>query len=197
MYRALYLVRRLSVTLAAKEAQSNLSSPLWGSFNELFQENWSRVYRLLFRMTGDHAEAEDLALEVFWRLHDTPPSVSDNLNIKGWLYRVAVNLGYNALRGMHRRSLYEASAGRRELDNVRASDPAVEVERTHQRQQVHQVLAEMKPRSAHILIMRHSGFTYAEIAATVGIRPGSVGTLLARAEYEFQKLYTARFGSDA
>ena len=40
-----------------------------------------------------------------------------------------------------------------------------------------------------MLILRHSGLSYKEIAATLGLAPGSVGALLARAEKEFERLY--------
>jgi RNA polymerase sigma-70 factor (ECF subfamily) len=54
----------------------------------------------------------------------------------------------------------------------------------------------MKPRAAQLLILRHSGLSYADIAAALGVAPGSVGTLLARAEKEFERRYRAVEGSD-
>ena len=56
------------------------------------------------------------------------------------------------------------------------------------------VLAQMKPRSAQILILRYSGLSYAEIAEAVGVAAGSVGTLLARAEEEFEERYRTAEG---
>ena len=53
------------------------------------------------------------------------------------------------------------------------------------------VLAKMKKRPAKILILRHSGFSYAEIAEAIGIASSSVGTLLARAEREFERRWKA------
>jgi RNA polymerase sigma-70 factor (ECF subfamily) len=47
----------------------------------------------------------------------------------------------------------------------------------------------MKPKTARLLVLRYNGLSYAEIATTLEIAPGSVGTLLARAEAEFQKRY--------
>jgi len=54
---------------------------------------------------------------------------------------------------------------------------------------VQNILRSIKPRSAQILFLRHSGLTYAEIAAALSIAPGSVGTLLVRAEKEFERAY--------
>jgi RNA polymerase sigma-70 factor (ECF subfamily) len=47
----------------------------------------------------------------------------------------------------------------------------------------------MKPREAQLLILKHSGCSYAEIAAALRIAPGSVGTLLTRAEQVFEQRY--------
>jgi len=54
---------------------------------------------------------------------------------------------------------------------------------------VREVLAEMDQRQAQLLLLRHSGVSYREIAAALDMAPTSVGTLLARAEREFEKRY--------
>mgnify|MGYP000405695738 CR=1 FL=1 len=53
----------------------------------------------------DHAEAEDLALEAFLKLHRKISGLNqvEVLSTSGWLYRVATNLGLNALRARKRR----------------------------------------------------------------------------------------------
>jgi len=154
-------------------------------FEAAFQEHWPRVYGVLFRLVGDAAEAEDLALEAFWRLYRRPPRDGDNL--AGWLYRVASNLGLNAIRSRRRRARYEEQAGRLALEADNPADPAGEAERAEDRRQVRRVLARMKPRHAQLLVLRHSGLSYSELAEALGVAPGSVGTLLARAEKEFQR----------
>jgi RNA polymerase sigma-70 factor (ECF subfamily) len=179
------------VTLTAKRASANSVSENDTWFEVVFQEHWQRVYGLLFRLVGDHAEAEDLALETFWRLYDQQPSFANEHQLNGWLYRVATNLGFNALRARKRRQHYEGQAGHQILDEKPVFNPDAEFDREQERQQVRLALTEMNPRSAKLLILRHSGFSYAEIAGTLGIAPGSVGTLLARAEDEFE----ARYGS--
>jgi len=49
------------------------------------------------------------------------------------------------------------------------------------------VLAKMPSRQAQVLVLRHSGLTYAEIAAALDVSARSVGTLLARAERAFEE----------
>jgi RNA polymerase sigma-70 factor (ECF subfamily) len=162
-------------------------------FEALFHAHWARVVQVLARLVGDPAEAEDLALDAFWRLYRRPPSQDQNLG--GWLYRVATRLGLNALRARQRRQQYEESAGKDALDFDPPGNPAALVEQAQERQQVRQVLSQMKPRPAQLLILRHSGLSYAEIAAALDVSPTSVGTLLARAEREFEGRYLKASGS--
>jgi RNA polymerase sigma-70 factor (ECF subfamily) len=154
-----------------------------------FAAHWERICAALYRLVGDWDEAEDLALEVFCRLYRRPPRNRDGL--ASWLYRVATNLGLNALRARQRRRAYEERAGAEALERVGPADPAEEVERDERRARVRDVLVGMRPRRARILILRHSGLSYAEIASSLGVAPGSVGTMLARAEREFERRYRA------
>lgn len=144
---------------------------------------WTRVCRVLFGILGDWDEAEDLALETFYRWHQQPPREPNNP--MGWLYRVATNLGLNALRARQRRQSYEIQAG----TPARDADLENVVEKAEETDDVRQVLGMLKPRSAQLLILRHSGMSYAEIAAQLNLAPGSVGSLLARATHEFSELY--------
>ena len=149
----------------------------------LLETYWSRICRSLFGLLGDWEEAEDLALETFYRWHQQPPT--DTSNPGGWLYRVANHLGLNALRARKRRQHYESQAEPPPSNK----DPAGAVEKTQEMEQVRKVLGMLKPRSAQLLLLRHSGMSYAEIATQLNLAPGSVGSLLARATQEFEERY--------
>ncbi|HLF88958.1 MAG TPA: sigma-70 family RNA polymerase sigma factor [Anaerolineales bacterium] len=159
-------------------------------FESAFHSYWPRIHALLFRLTGDPDQAEDLALEVFLRLHRQPRLLDPDQNLSAWLHRVAANLGYNALRAARRRQKYETAAGQLDLQTNPSPDPAREAERTAERIRVRRALATMKPRDAQLLLLRHSGLTYAALAAALQLNPASVGKLLSRAEKEFEKRYT-------
>ena len=154
------------------------------AFQALFLQHYQRVYQVIFRLVGDPALADDLALESFWRLWKH--KFRTNENLEGWLFRVATNLGYNALRADKRRNYYESLAQSAQDAQL---DPSVEAIRADERDRVRRVLRRMPPREAQILILRHSDFSYKEIAAVLGLASNSVGTLLARAEREFARLY--------
>ena len=156
------------------------------AFEALFYEHYSAVYGVLFRLTGDSHEADDLTAETFWRLWERPPDRDENL--LGWLYRVATRLGYNALRAGRRRERYETGGL---AWNEPPPDPDRAAEQSEERAAVRAVLRELDLRDVQLLLLRHAGLPYKEIAAAVGIAPGSVGTLLARAEARFAARYRA------
>jgi RNA polymerase sigma-70 factor (ECF subfamily) len=162
-------------------------------FEAIFLEHWPHVYGVLRRLVGDQAEAEDLAMETFWRLYRRPPDNRRELNLGGWLYRVATNLGLNALRAGKRRERYELEAGQWDLAQNAAPDPADAQACEDERRRVRVVLSEMDPRQAQFLILRHSGLSYQELAAALGVSANSIGTLLVRAERDFERRYRARY----
>jgi RNA polymerase sigma factor (sigma-70 family) len=158
-------------------------------FEDWFRRYWIGVLGVIHRLIGDADEAEDLALEVFWKLYTTPPQADNELAVKAWLYRVATNEGYNAIRARQRRQRYEFEQGFIDLDHDRSSDPSTETQRKEDQALVRGVLGSMKKRQAQLLALRYSGFSYAEIAAALDVSKASVGTMLTRAETEFERRY--------
>jgi RNA polymerase sigma-70 factor (ECF subfamily) len=181
----------MAMTLSKRQSPSaravDRTPDFQASFEALFRQHWERLCGLLVRIVGDRAEAEDLVVETFVRLYRRPPANDDNLG--GWLYRVATNMGLNALRARKRRQTYEQEAGQLALEMAPSEDPAAAAEQALERRMVRDTLQALKPRSAQVLLLRHSGLSYAEIAAAIGVAPSSVGTLLARAESEFEDRY--------
>jgi RNA polymerase sigma-70 factor, ECF subfamily len=155
------------------------------AFEALFHQHYPGVYRLLYRLVGD--EADDLAQQVFLRLHDRPPR-ADGSEMNAWLYRVATRLGYNALRARGRYERHRDAAAREGWQEA-PPDPAESVEREQLRTGVRVALARLSHRQTALLLLRSEGRSYREIAAIVGVRPGSVGTLLVRAEAAFARVY--------
>ncbi len=161
-------------------------------FEALFLAHYNGVYRLLFRIVGSHQEAEDLAQEVFLRLYRQQFPEGREHNVRAWLYRVATNLAYNTLRGQRRQERNQAIAEQQMTAVGEAlPDPVQSVIRADERERVHQVLAGLPPRQAQLLLLRHAGLSYQELADVLGIAPGSVGTLLARATAAFEQAYRA------
>jgi len=166
------------------------------SFETLFLRHYQRIYGVLFRLIGNRADAEDIAQQVFLKLYRSPKrirAINDETNVVGWLYRVAVNEGYNALRSQRRRTAWYERLGRLRSTETRFIDPLQQAEQQDIQANVRQILATMKPRDAKLLLLRHSGLSYKELAATLNVAPGSVGSLLTRAERAFRVKYQQAF----
>lgn len=171
-------------------------------FEALFRAHYRRVYGVLYRLVGD--EADDLAQEVFLRLYLRPPR-GDEADLAGWLYRVATNLGYNALRAARRREAYGAliaglrrwergqdDAGAQAAWQPAEPDPEAWAQQRDEQRRVRAALAKLKRQQAALLVLRYNGLSYREIARALGIAAGSVGTLLARAERAFERAFGDR-----
>src|SRR4051812_14317442 len=139
-------------------------------FDACFHAHYPRIARVAARIVGDPGRAEDIAVEAFWKLWRTPEAHGENAG--GWLYRTAVRLGLNDLRGNRRRSHYERQA--------EAPTAALTPEDVHaasqEREQVRRVLGLLEPRDAELLLLRSHGFSYDELAAAIDVKPASVGT---------------------
>ena len=61
------------------------------AFNELIKLYQARIFRLVFRMLGDRAEAEDVAQEVFITVFKSIDGFRGDSKLSTWLYRVATN----------------------------------------------------------------------------------------------------------
>jgi len=167
-----------------------------GEFETLFVKYYPRIVGILQRIVGDHGRAEDLASEVFLKLYRRPLSQEPEANVGGWLYRTATNLGIDALRATARRSRFEQAAGRDAGRNKAAENGFERMARFERERRVRTVLAEIKPAQAQLLLLRASGDSYKELSAALEIEPGSVGTLLVRAEAAFEQRYQELFGSE-
>jgi RNA polymerase sigma-70 factor (ECF subfamily) len=164
---------------------------LVNDFEGLFHEYWAPIHRLLRRMVIDPAEAEDLALETFFRLYQYRPAFDEEFNIRGWLHRVATNLALQSIRSFKRREQYELRAGKGALEDMAENGPQAIFDKQEDHQLARETLAQMNPRRAELLVMRHSGMSYKDMAAALNLSPTSIGPLLLRAEREFEERYRA------
>jgi RNA polymerase sigma factor (sigma-70 family) len=179
------------------------SSPTSGSaadnrFDLLFGRFYPELFALVYRVLGDRMETEDTLQETFLKLSDGQAwshlEAQPDAALGAWLRRVALNLAFNRVRSARRAQARLERVGRLErmdddaVDNELAG-PSAAVVRLEERAAVRRALAEVPERQRECLLLRHSGYSYAEIAETLGIAVGSVGVLLARAEHAFRTTY--------
>lgn len=182
-------------TVRTRERNVNGQDSASQRFEDLFLAHYARIVVVLRRMLGDTGRAEDLVSETFLKLYRRPFPQDDN-HLLGWLYRTAMNLGIDALRSSARRTRYEDAAARAATKCETAANGFDQALRAERQQRVRRVLAELKPAQAQLLLLRASGHSYKELADCLGMEPGSVGTLLIRAEAAFEQRYLELYGRE-
>jgi len=153
-------------------------------FERLFLQEYPKVLAIAYRVLADRTAAEDVAQEVFLKFHRSYSPDSERAS--GWLHSAAVHSALNVIRGERRRAQRETAHA---LDPARPADANPErlVEEAEQRREVRRALNRLPQRTAAVLMLRHSGLSYAEVATALGIKVGNVGTLLRRAEEAMRK----------
>ena len=139
-----------------------------GSFDRVVREKETQVLRTAFRILGNWADAEDVAQEVFLRLHRNglvnKQEFSHESAVGAWLYRVTVNLCFDRTR--KRRPLQE-------LPDVpslaRSAEAAVLMDEKKQRLMAALAMLPTKERAA-VVLREIEGLSTAEVAAALGRR---------------------------
>ena len=153
------------------------------AFARLFDERFVSLYRYLDRLSGDPDLAEDLAQEAFVRLHRRREIPND---ARAWLAAVASNLFRDERRNARtRRSLLARQPAELTLGSPPLS-PDAAVERGERATRVRSALDRLPLRDREMLLLRHEGYSYREIASALGIAETSVGTMLVRATTAFK-----------
>jgi RNA polymerase sigma-70 factor, ECF subfamily len=152
-------------------------------FDGLFTRLYPQLFRYLHRLTGSADTADDLAQESFVRLLGR--SLPED-EARRWLFTVATNLVRDGARTTKTRQRLLVSTP------VGPSVPPLQDEVTERNETIAAVRAaldSLPERDRMLLLMREEGFKYEEIAEAVGVAPGSVGTLIARAVRRFTEVY--------
>lgn len=143
---------------------------------EVFRAAYPRVVAVAARVLGSRDEAEDVAQEVFLSFGRSSVPAGQ---AAGWLSVAAAHTALNHLRSGRRRVTREEAASDHAAVFPDVADTVVALE---ERRRVRAALARLPRRQAVALVLRHSGLSYAEVAAALDLSPGSVGTTVRRAE---------------
>ena len=157
---------------------------------QVFRTAYPRVVAVAARILGSRGEAEDVAQEVFLAFgRSSVPSGEAS----GWLSVAAAHTALNHLRSGRRRASREEAA---RDDDPMIPDIADAVVTRDERRYVRAALARLPRSQAIALVLRHSGLSYVEVAAALGLSPGSVGTTMRRAESALRKELNRHAPSD-
>lgn len=151
-------------------------------FRLLYDRTSRALWVYLQRLTRDAHQADDLLQETYYRFLRTPGTYENERHERNALYRIATNL----VRDSHRRTRPMVS-----LDTADGADlqGAASAPAHGDRTDVQRAMARMRDRDQQLLWLAYAeGSSHDEIAASLGLRPSSVRTLLFRARRRLASL---------
>jgi len=168
------------------------------AFEDLVAERSGEIYGLLFRLTENGEEARDLTQETFLRAFQNIDRFRGEADIRTWIYRIAINQARNRSRWWRRRRRdatvsLDATQGESNQSLIGTlAEPSQNPEQQTLAREREIALRSALQRLAlayrETVILRDiEGFTYEEIAATLGINVGTVKSRLARGRQELRE----------
>jgi RNA polymerase sigma-70 factor (ECF subfamily) len=154
------------------------------TFRAFYERTARGVWAYLARVTGDRQIAEDLLQETFYRFLRAAATHDSEAHRRNSLYRIATNVARDA----RRRTLTRPSADLAgdEIERIAAVDNGGSAERLTD---FTRAMARLKPRERAMLWLAYAeGASHNEIAGALGLRPGSMKSLLFRARRKLAAL---------
>jgi RNA polymerase sigma-70 factor, ECF subfamily len=168
------------------------------AFEEWVADRSGEIYGLLFRLTENSEEARDLTQETFLRAFQSIGRFRGEADLKTWIYRIAINQARNRWRWWRRRrrdSTVSLDAVQGQTNQPLIATLAETSENPEQRTLAHErevalraALQRLGVSYRETVILRDmEGFSYDEIATTLGINVGTVKSRLARGRQELRR----------
>lgn len=181
----------LAAPAAVKERSVAARAPsaVRADLDEVFRRDYAHVVAVAARVLGSRAEAEDVAQDVFLSYGRSSVPAAE---ARGWLSVAAAHTALNVLRSGRRRAAREGAVAQDTVMN----DVADAVVTNEERRRVRAALARLPRKQAVALVLRHSGLSYADVAAALDLSPASVGTAVRRAESALRKELNRHASSD-
>ncbi len=146
--------------------------------NHLFEIEKTRLFNVVYRLTGNYADSHDILQDAFVRALESQRNFRGESSPKTWLYRIAVNCAYTYLSG-RRRELEPTSS----IEVAESRRSAEETVLSRERDELIQAaLMSLDAKFRTLVLLRElEGMSYEEIAQVLRLSPGTVASRLSRA----------------
>lgn len=143
-----------------------------GAFEQLFRQFQGQVYGWIVRIVRDPAAAEDLTIEVFWRIYRARARFDTGRSFGAWARRIATNAAIDYLKSASRESALEESVQPAAPETASSEDMAL----------VRHALDSLPAKFRAIALLALVEETpYAEIAEATGLSVSGVKSRVFRA----------------
>jgi RNA polymerase sigma-70 factor (ECF subfamily) len=147
-------------------------------FRQLLRLHQDRVFRIALRFTGDPAEAEELAQDVFVKLHGALPQIQTPAHLVHWLLRTVSHRCIDRQRHARRRPRLIPIDALPDAGNAPAPDPGGD---PLANARLHRLLHDLAPDARAVVLLRYQeDQDPTEIATALGMSVNTVKSHLRR-----------------
>ncbi|HVB40094.1 MAG TPA: sigma-70 family RNA polymerase sigma factor [Terriglobales bacterium] len=191
-----YLMGMISATpQGERDAIERAQRGSAAAFELLYQSHQRRVYLLCLRMSGNPADAEDLAQEAFLQVFRKITTFRGECEFSTWLHRLTVNV---VLTHRRRKRLPQVVLDpQRKQTAGESGEPCLAALRTMpadllERIGMERALAELLPKGRAVVMLHDlEGYTHREIAAALECSAGTSKAHLHRAHQKLREVLQA------
>lgn len=149
-------------------------------FERLVRENKDTIYTVCYMFSKDQDEVADLYQESLINLWKGLPQLKANGNVKGWVYRVALNTCISLDRKKKSKPTVRLTM---DVDPFDASD-----NRNAQVDMLHKRISKLQPFDRAIVLLWLENISYEEIGKILGITTSNVSVRLVRIREQLKNM---------
>lgn len=164
------------------------------AFDHLVVKYTPRIYGLIYNMTSNHEDTNDMLQEVFAKAFRSIHGFRGNSSFSTWLHTIAVNRTINFVKKRGRRQAMSLDDVDANIENdpdfieaTSSSDPVRETNLNELQKRLNEALQRLSPNHRAVVTMFDiQGTPHAEIAKVLGTSEGTVRSRLFYAHRELQ-----------
>jgi len=165
-----------------------------GAFDELVVKYTPRLYGLIYHMTSNHDDTDDLLQDVFAKTYRALRRFRGNSSFYTWIYSIATNMTLNFLKKRSRRRTLSLDDVDLAIENDKEfieitskSDPVRETNISELQKRLNMAMQDLsEEHRAAVTMFDIQGMPHAEIAKIVGVSEGTVRSRLFYAHRQLQ-----------
>ncbi len=168
------------------------------AFEELVNRYKNSVFAIIYRMTGQYQEAEDISQEVFLNVYQKLYQFDKTKKFSPWIHRIAINTCITALRKKNKIALInfdETFLNQHQWEEPNYyGNPDIVLERSELRSEITAALKELPTSYQSVLVLRYQlDLNNQEIADTLGVNKENVEVKIHRARKSLRKILIQKY----
>jgi RNA polymerase sigma-70 factor (ECF subfamily) len=155
------------------------------AFGEIVERYGSKIYQVSYGILGNRDDADEIAQEVFAKIHFSIHSFVGRSSLYTWIYRIAVNECYAVLRKKRVKLVHWSESPdetpARRMDAIADGRPTPD-RTAMQRDYINKLLAHIREDDRWLLVSKEvEGFSLPELSRMTGLKENAIKTRLFRA----------------